>query len=142
MDKSNIQVMKVSKMISTFKIAYPYYFKDLTKEDVLGVYAIYEEALKEYNIETINNATKSIIKKSKYMPSIKEIIDECENNKTYVRNNIIEQMRLDGYFKDSLEIEKVYNWLEKGIIPSWLKEEMKKYSKQYITNSNQLLIGE
>lgn len=117
----------ISVVLAKLKIAYPYYFKDLSKEDFLGLVAMYQEQLSEYNEVTLLNAIKSIIKQSKFMPSIKDIIDECESSRKYKYNIVIEKMKADGYFKDPSEIDKTYRFVEKGIIPDWLLEDMKKY---------------
>lgn len=117
----------ISGMIAKFKIAYPYYFKDLKSEELIGMISMFQEELSEYNELTISNATKSIIRKNKFMPTLKEIIDECENVRTYKINVIIEKMKKAGYFKDPREIDKTYKFIEEGIIPDWLVEDMKKY---------------
>ena len=114
----------ISGMIAKFKIAYPYYFKDLKNEELIGMISMFQEELSGYNELTISNATKSIIRKNKFMPTLKEIIDECENVRTYKINVIIEKMKKAGYFKDPREIDK---FIEEGIIPDWLIEDMKKY---------------
>lgn len=117
----------ISGMIAKFKIAYPYYFKDLKNEELIGMISMFQEELSGYNELTILNATKSIIRKNKFMPTLKEIIDECENVRTYKINVIIEKMKKAGYFKDPREIDKTYKFIEEGIIPDWLVEDMKKY---------------
>lgn len=117
----------ISGMIAKFKIAYPYYFKDLKSEELIGMISMFQEELSGYNELTISNATKSIIRKNKFMPTLKEIIDECENVRTYKINVIIEKMKKAGYFKDPREIDKTYKFIEEGIIPDWLIEDMKKY---------------
>lgn len=117
----------ISGMIAKFKIAYPYYFKDLKNEELIGMISMFQEELSGYNELTISNATKSIIRKNKFMPTLKEIIDECENVRAYKINVIIEKMKKAGYFKDPREIDKTYKFIEEGIIPDWLVEDMKKY---------------
>lgn len=117
----------ISGMIAKFKIAYPYYFKDLKNEELIGMISMFQEELNGYNELTISNATKSIIRKNKFMPTLKEIIDECENVRTYKISVIIEKMKKAGYFKDPREIDKTYKFIEEGIIPDWLIEDMKKY---------------
>lgn len=117
----------ISGMLAKFKIAYPYYFKDLKNEELIGMVSMFQEELSGYNELTISNATKSIIRKNKFMPTLKEIIDECENVRTYKINVIIEKMKKAGYFKDPREIDKTYKFIEEGIIPDWLIEDMKKY---------------
>ena len=51
-----------------------------------------------------------------------------------------------GYFKDSREIEKTYHFLEEGIVPDWLLEDMKKYGYEdghnlISADSNKMLGG-
>lgn len=117
----------ISGMIAKFKIAYPYYFKELKNEELIGMISMFQEELSGYNELTISNATKSIIRNNKFMPTLKEIIDECEKAKTYKTNAVIEKMIKAGYFKDPREIDKTYKFIEEGIIPDWLVEDMKKY---------------
>lgn len=152
--------MEQSKLISTviakLRIAFPYYFKDLTMEELAGLVSMYQDFLSGYNELTINSAVKSIISKNKYMPSINELIDECENCKKSRGNLILNKMNNDGYFNrgsmcelDDIHAnrnyEKALMWIEKGIIPSWLLEDMKKYGyaedKELITSKNSNLIG-
>ena len=75
-------------------------------------------------------------RKNKFMPTLKEIIDERELGKTYQKNIVIEKMIKAGYFKDSREIDKTYKFMEEGIIPKWLLEDMKKYGYE----DNRILI--
>lgn len=146
----------ISVIIARLKIAYPYYFKELTMEELAGLVSMYQEELGIYNELTLMDAIKSIIRKNKFMPTIKEIIDECENLKSYKKNIIIEKMRADGYFKRCVvselddaqafrNYEKALMWIEKGIIPTWLLEDMRKYGyvdeNSLITNSNSGLLN-
>ena len=135
--------MEKSKLISTFiaklKIAYPNYFKDMSYEAFLEMISMYQEMLKDYNENAINKALIKIIKTKKFMPSVSEIIEMCEDEKKNVRNFIIEEMIKDNYFKNEKEIEKVYLWISEGIIPKWLQNDMKKYSSKLLTNKQQLI---
>ena len=136
----------ISSVIAKLKIAYPYYFKELKTEELAGMISMYQDFLLDYNELTLNSAIKSIISKSKYMPSINELLEECELCKTTQKNIVIEKMIKAGYFKDSREIEKTYHFLEEGIIPKWLLEDMKKYGYEdghnlISTNSNKMLGG-
>lgn len=151
MEKSKL----ISSVIAKLKIAYPYYFKDLKTEELAGMISMYQEFLSGYNELTINGAVKSIISKNKYMPSINELIDECENCKTSHGNLILNKMNNDGYFNRGFSrlddihanrnYEKALMWVEKGIIPPWLLDDMKKYGyvedQKLITNMNSNLIG-
>ncbi len=117
----------ISIVIARLKIAYPYYFKELTMEELARLVSMYQEELSIYNEPTLMNAIKSIIRKNKFMPTLKEILDECELCKTSQKNIVIERMIKAGYFKDPKEIDKTYKFMEEGIIPNWLLEDMKKY---------------
>ena len=128
--------MEQSKLISVFiaklKMAFPNYFKDISNEDLLEMVALYQEMLGSYNEATLNEVAKKIITTKKYMPSIAEILEICENTKVYVQNEIVEYMIQEGYFKSPNEIDKIYMWLGEGIIPKWFKEDMKKYYSKMI----------
>ena len=149
MEKSKL----IGSLIIRLKTAYPYYFRDLKEEETLGMYAMYEEELSQYNEETLMSAIKEIIRTSKYMPSLNEIIEQCEKSRTHKANEIVEKMWKDGYFKkgaygelDETQAYRNYNktlkFIEEGIIPEWLREDMKKYYSQILTNKEIKLIGE
>lgn len=149
MEKSKL----IGSLIIRLKTAYPYYFKDLKEEETLGMYAMYEEELSQYNEETLINAIKEIIRTSKYMPSLNEIIEQCEKSRVHQKNKIVDLMWQDGYFKkgaygelDDSQAYRNYNktlkFIEEGIIPEWLREDMKKYYNQMLTNKEVKLIEE
>ena len=102
--------------------------------------------LKEYNYQTFVAAIKNIIRKSKFLPKITELLEECENCKEQVKFDVLEFMRSQGYFKTSLEYDKASTFMERGIIPEWFKQELKKYYKmmkqEVIEHKEKLMIGE
>lgn len=132
--------MEKSKSISVFiaklKMAYPNYFKELSNEQMLDLIALYQDMLGNYNEQTLDKVAKEIIKTKKYMPSISEIIDLCDECKVHVQNEIVEYMIKDGYFKSPREIDKIYMWMEEGIIPEWFRNDMKKYYNKMIGIKN------
>ena len=148
MEKSQL----IGSLIIKLKVAYPYYFKDLKEEETLGLYAMYEEELSQYNEETLANAIKQIIRSSKYMPSLNEIVEMCDKCKAQQTNKIVELMWEDGYFKkgiygellDETQAYRNYNktlkFIEEGIIPEWLREDMKKYYSVLIANKETKLL--
>ncbi len=129
------QSKSISIAIAKLKIAYPYYFRELRTEELACLVSMYQEELGIYNESTILSAIKSIIRKNKFMPTLKEILDECELYKTHQKNIVIEKMIKAGYFKDPKEIDKTYKFMEEGIIPDWLLEDMKKYGYEEGHNS-------
>ena len=101
------------------------YGKDYTEAEV----RIHYDFLKEYSDETFMAAIKNIIKKSKFLPKITELLEECENCKEQYRSQILDFMNQRGYFKSSIEFEKATKWLETGIVPEWFKNDMNEYAK-------------
>lgn len=139
--------MEQSKLISgvmaKLRIAYPYYFKDLDEELILGMVKVYQEQLVGYTSEIVLKAIDEIIRTSKFMPSIAEILEKCDSQVKTYSYDILKIMSEDGYFKRSAygelddihatrNYEKATMWLSEGIIPEWLLEDMKKYG--YKTN--------
>lgn len=129
----------ISNVILKLKLAYPSYFSKLTNEELIALAQMYKDELSGYNEKTLNIAIKNLIRNKKYMPSLNEIIEECDGNKKHNANAIIERMKNDGYFKSANELDKVYMWLAKGIIPTWLKEDMKKYQQELLTMNTKLI---
>lgn len=143
----------ISTLIATFKIAYPYFFKESTKEEITALSRIYQEHLSCYNEKTLANVAKKIIATKKFMPSISEIIEACEKEKEFMRNEILELMKADGYFKkgdygelDYIQEERNYTkaliWAERNLLPNWLKEDMKHYQIKILGQKENLMIGE
>lgn len=101
--------------------------------------------LREYSYETFVVAVKNIIKKSKFLPKISELVEECDNCKKQVKVEVIEFMRAKGYFKNETEYEKTIYWSSRENIPSWLREDMNKYYKmmqqEKLQYEEQKLIG-
>ena len=127
-----MDIMEFTKAIKMLSIAYN---KDFD-EDAVKIWYV---NFKDIRIDIFMNTIKNVIKKNKFMPSIAELLDECEKSKTQKKYEILEQMKLDGYFSDGLEYDKAITWLESGIIPNWFKEDMKKYNRLMIENKQMLL---
>lgn len=130
----------ISGAIAKLKIAYPYYFEKLSDVEFLGLISMYQEQIVGYSEATLMSALKKIISRSKFMPTIADILEECKKEQKSYLETIIEKMENGGYFKDTMEIEKVYIWLEKGIIPKWLREDMNKYGYYEIATKEQKLL--
>ena len=143
----------IATLIANFKIAYPYFFKESTKEEITALSRIYQEHLNCYSEKTLENATRKLIAIKKFMPSISEIIEACEKEKKFMRNEILELMKADGYFKkgdygelDHTQEERNYTkaliWAERNLLPSWLKDDMKYYQTKILEQKENLMIGE
>lgn len=110
---------------------------------------VYYEFLKDYSKDTFSRAVKDIIRKSKFLPKLNELIEECESNqeneKTSKKIALLEFMREEGYFKCSKEYDKASKWFLEDNIPYWLKEDAKKYHEKMkqraLETSEVLMIG-
>ena len=142
----------ISEIVMKLKTMYPYYFEKMDEMQIASLCKTYQEELSQYNEETITTAIKNIIRNNKYMPSLSEIIEECDKCKTHKANEIVEKMWEDGYFKkgpygelDDSQAYRNYNktlkFIEEGIIPEWLRNDMKKYYTQMITNQEPKLLS-
>ena len=74
----------ISGVIAKLRIAYPYYFKELDEEMLLGLIKMYQDQITGYTPEIVLKAIDEIIRTSKFMPTIAEILDRCDGQaKTY-----------------------------------------------------------
>lgn len=104
--------------------------KTYTQEEIKQHY----DFLKEYNDTTFTTAIKNLIRTSKFLPKITDLIEACESAKTVVRNDVLEYMKQIEYFKDPNEYQKASLFMERGIVPNWLQEDINKYYKQMVSN--------
>lgn len=101
--------------------------------------------LKEYSYENFVAAVKNIIKTSKFLPKISDLVEECENQRKQTRYEILDFMNKQGYFKSPIEYEKACKFLQINVIPGWFKEDLKKYysmmNQEKLNHQEQVLIG-
>lgn len=111
-----------SKIMKVLQIAYPYYFKNIDEETSIAFLKLYYSKLKKYRYEIVAKAVDSLITTNEYMPTLAEVIKECDKEyKNYYRK-VLEEMYKDNYFANDNEYGKAVMWLleDKPIIPSWL----------------------
>lgn len=116
--------------------------KEYTKQECEQHY----DFLKEYNYQTFVTAIKELIRTSKFLPKITELLEACENAKSLIKFDVLEYMNQIGYFKATIEYEKASQFMERGITPKWLQNDINKYYKQMVSNrldhKETLMIGE
>ena len=131
--------MKIDEFIVSMAVLGVAYNKSFTQDEI----KIWYDYFKTTKFEILKQAIKNIIPKKKFLPSIAELLEECsivsENN----IERVLREMEASGYFRSAQEVDKVYFWLKKGIVPDWLKEDIKKFnnSKKQIENEKVLLEG-
>ena len=130
-----MEQLNFSKIVNVLRIAYPYYFKDMEKESTIMFNQLYYSKLKRYDYVVVSNAINNIIENSEFMPTIAEIMAECDKETRKLYKIKIDKMYSNGYFKTDQEYGKALQWLfeDKPIIPSWLLEEIKGYEEKLLT---------
>lgn len=101
--------------------------------------------LREYNYQTFVEAVKSIIRKSKFLPKITELLEECEKYKEHTKFEVLEFMKSKGYFKATSEYEKAIKYLETNVIPEWFRNDLNEHYRMMqqvkLEHKETLLIG-
>lgn len=135
MEQSNF-----SKIVNVLRIAYPYYFKDMEKESTIMFNQLYYSKLKKYDYVVVSSAINKIIEKSEFMPTIAEILTECDKEARRLYKIKIDKMYANGYFKTDQEYGKALQWLfeDKPIIPNWLLEEINGYEEKLLISKKQI----
>lgn len=131
-----MEQLNFSKIVNVLRIAYPYYFKDMEKESTIMFNQLYYSKLKRYDYVVVSNAINNIIENSEFMPTIAEIVAECDKETRKLYKIKIDKMYSNGYFKTDQEYGKALQWLfeDKPIIPSWLLDEIKGYEEKLLTS--------
>lgn len=120
--------------------------KDISNDDFI----IWYEMLKDIDPEIFKKTIINICKERSYMPTIHDILEGTSNFKNDYYLSILKQMKDDGYFKRGIKplsvdqeernYDKSIRWIEKGIIPEFLKNDMSEYingNKSKINNKSQ-----
>ena len=101
--------------------------------------------LKDYSYETFVTAIKNIIRTSKFLPKITELLEECDRCKEKVKYEVLEFMKDRGYFKAPIEYEKASLFMERGNVPEWLQKDINEYYKmmkqETLEHKETVLIG-
>ena len=129
--------MTTLEFISGMKKLGSFYFKELTNEQI----SLWYEMFQDVSVDVFNQAIKEISRENKFMPNANELYNKCSQLN---KNNLLDLVKFmydDGYFHRGVErlsdeqasrnLDKTMMWLEKGIIPSFLKEDMQEYMKKY-----------
>lgn len=115
------------------KILSSCYQKVISNDDI----SIWYEMLQDIEPEVFKKAIIELCKERTYMLTIHDILDKTKSVKNNYYLSILEQMKKDGYFKlgvvplspeqEDRNYGKSIRWIERGIIPGFLLEDMQKY---------------
>lgn len=119
--------------VEGIKILSSCYQKVISNDDI----SIWYELLQEIEPEVFKKAIIELCKEKAYMPTIHDILDKTKVVKNNYYLSILEEMKKDGYFKlgvvplspeqEDRNYDKSIRWIERGIIPGFLLEDMQKY---------------
>ena len=129
--------MRIEELIKGLNFLGLAYGKEYSQLECQQVY----EFVKEYPYETFIKAVKEIIRTSKFLPKIADLIEMCDKFKEKEKLEVIDYMRSVGYFKysaygevteekASINYRKALRFIEIGVIPDWLQEDINYYINQ------------
>lgn len=107
--------------------------------------SLHYDFLHSYSYETFKRAVQNIIRTSKFLPKVSELVEECEGCKEQARYEILDFMKQKGYFKTPIEYEKATMFMERAVVPEWLQKDINYYydlMKQDRLVNNYKFIGE
>ena len=123
--------------ISGMKRLSSYYFKDLTNDQLV----IWYDMFKDVNIDDFDQAIKELSRESQYMPNSNILLEKCSQINIRNISQVVQFMYEDGYFHKGVErlsdeqanrnFDKTMMWIEKGIVPSFLEEDINSYLSKY-----------
>ena len=129
--------MRIEELVKGLNFLGLAYGKEYSQIETQQVY----EFVIQYDYETFIKAVKELIRTSKFLPRIADLIEACEKYKNSTNKNVVDYMREVGYFKyspygevtdehASRNYSKALRFIELGIIPDWLQEDIDYYVNQ------------
>ena len=123
--------------ISGMKRLSSYYFKELTNDQLV----IWYEMFKDVSNDDFNQAIKELSRESQYMPNANILLEKCSQINIRNISQVVQFMYEDGYFHKGIErlsdeqanrnFDKTMMWIEKGIVPSFLEDDINSYLSKY-----------
>ena len=89
------QSKSISIIIAKLKLAYPYYFEKLTDEEFIGLVNMYQEELCMCDGNILLATIKYLIRNSRYMPSLADILFEYKNQYKLIYTKLIQNSNLE-----------------------------------------------
>lgn len=71
-----MEQLQLTNILTELKISYPYFFKEMTREEAIGMMKVYDEHFRDYDYAVVKKAIFNISSKEEYMPSIARIKKE------------------------------------------------------------------
>lgn len=129
--------MRIDELVKGLNFLGLAYGKEYSQMEAQQIY----EFVKEYSYDTFIKATKDIIRTSKFLPRIADLIETCEKYKNSANKEVIDYMQSVGYFKyspygeitdekASRNYDKAINFILTNNIPDWFQEDLDYYINQ------------
>ena len=129
--------MRIDELVKGLNFLGLAYGKEYSQMEAQQIY----EFVKEYSYDTFIKATKDIIRTSKFLPRIADLIETCEKYKNSANREVIDYMQSVGYFKyspygeitdetASRNYDKAINFILTNNIPDWFQEDLDYYINQ------------
>ena len=129
--------MRIDELVKGLNFLGLAYGKEYSQLEAQQIY----EFVKEYSYDTFIKATKDIIRTSKFLPRIADLIETCEKYKNSANREVIDYMQSVGYFKyspygeitdekASRNYDKAMNFILTNNIPDWFQEDLDYYINQ------------
>ena len=85
--------MRIEELVKGLNFLGLAYGKEYSQIETQQVY----EFVKQYDYETFIKAVKELIRTSKFLPRIADLIEACEKYKNSTNKNVVDYMREVGY---------------------------------------------
>ena len=74
-----MEQLELTNLLTELKLSYPYFFKDMSREEAIGMMKVYNEHFGVYDYAIVKKAIYNIASTEEYMPSIARIKKEIAN---------------------------------------------------------------
>lgn len=105
----------MTKILAILKAAYPSSFKDLTKDEAMGIINLWTLHLKNIPVDIVSISINRLIAKSKFVPSISEVKQDLDNLYWDAYNK--KQYGRTGHTKLTPEAEQRLNYILEVLDP-------------------------
>ena len=135
------QSKSISIIIAKLKLAYPYYFEKLTDEEFIGLVNMYQEELCMCDENILLATIKYLIRNSRYMPSLADILFEYKNQYKLIYTKLIQNSNLE----DKEYLLNMVDWYSfktnyPDNIPSEINDKIKPLLKKAIEHKKTKLL--
>lgn len=128
--------MKKAEFMKAIKQLTIFYNKDFNSEQISQWYSF----LKNESLENFDKAIELAIRNSGYIPTISELLKNIKFIQKQEYLDTVELMKENNYFHNEKELQNTLHFIDVGVIPYWLKQDMEYYlNKKILITTNEIL---